>query len=126
MVVLLRNRSQVFFLKMGHPRPLFSIYFRLFKQTVQFLQCEKMCIQYTVLRFEPTTFGTRISFHKYWTRAPARTVLYVCVHQIFFSFSFYDLSSFSGDRTPRGTVEIFLIDRHYLCNKTCKISVTIF
>ena len=27
-----------FFKKMGHPRPLFRFYFRLFKQTLQFLQ----------------------------------------------------------------------------------------
>ena len=41
---------------MGHTRALF----RLFNQTLQFLQqiYVKMSIQYTVLGFEPTTFGT--------------------------------------------------------------------
>ena len=41
---------------------LFFVYFRLFKQTLQFLQQiyvkNVMTIQYTVLGFEPTTFGT--------------------------------------------------------------------
>ena len=49
----------IFFKKMDHTRFLF-IYFRLFKQTLQFLQkiCEKMSIQYTVLVIEPKTFRT--------------------------------------------------------------------
>ena len=39
----------------------FSFIFGLFKQTLQIFTtniCEKMSIQYTVLGFEPTTFGT--------------------------------------------------------------------
>ena len=50
---------------MGHPRPLF----RLFPsyQTLQFLQQinvkNVMSIQYMVLGFEPTTFGTQVSSH---------------------------------------------------------------
>ena len=48
------------FFKMAHPRPLF-IYFRLFQTNITIFttnKCEKMSIQYTVLGFEPTTFGT--------------------------------------------------------------------
>ena len=53
----------MFFLKkkIGHPRPLFRL-FRLFKQTLQFLQQiyvkNVMTIQYMVSGFEPTAFGT--------------------------------------------------------------------
>ena len=42
----------------GHA-DLFLIYYRLFKQTLHFLQhCEKMSIQYTVLGFKRMTFDT--------------------------------------------------------------------
>ena len=47
---------------------LFFVYFCLFKQTLQFLQqinVEKMSIQYTVLGFELTIFGTWVSFHNH-------------------------------------------------------------
>ena len=36
--------------------------------------CEKMSIQYTVPGFEPTAFGTWVSSHNHYTRAPARIV----------------------------------------------------
>ena len=45
---------------------LFFIYFRVFKQTLQFLQqigVWKKSIQYTVPGFEPTTFVKWVSFH---------------------------------------------------------------
>ena len=49
----------ILFLKWANPG-LFFVYFRLFKHTLQFLQQinVKMSIQYTVLGFELTTFGT--------------------------------------------------------------------
>ena len=44
---------------------LFFVYFRLFKQTLQFLQQiymkNVMTIQYMASGFKPTTFGTRVS-----------------------------------------------------------------
>ena len=53
----------------------FSIYFRPFKQTLQFLQQIYvkifMTIQYTAPGFQPTTFGTQVSSHNHKTRAPA-------------------------------------------------------
>ena len=51
---------------------LFFIYFRLFKQTLQFLlqYMWKMSIQYMVVRFEPKVFRTRVSSHNHKTRAP--------------------------------------------------------
>ena len=52
---------KTFFLNVGQPRPLLWFIFGLFKQThYNFTTniCEKMSIQYTVLGFEPTTFGT--------------------------------------------------------------------
>ena len=55
------------FLKKNRPTPAsFSFIFGLFKQTLQIFNtniCEKMSIQYTVLGFEPTTFGTWVSSH---------------------------------------------------------------
>ena len=52
------SRKLFLFLKMGYPQPLF----RLFKQTLQFLQqfLWKLSIQYTVLGFEPTTFRLQV------------------------------------------------------------------
>ena len=38
---------------------------------LQGLRRQKMSIQYTVLGFEPMTFGTWVSSHYHWTRAPA-------------------------------------------------------
>ena len=53
---------------MGQPRALF-VYFRLFKQTLQFLQQifvkNGMPIRYTVPGFEPTTLGSRVSPHNH-------------------------------------------------------------
>ena len=49
----------------GHA-DLFLIYYRLFKQTLHFLQhCEKMSIQYTVLGFKRMTFDTWVSSHNH-------------------------------------------------------------
>ena len=50
----------------GNPR-LFLIYFRLFKQELQFYSkyMEKFSIQYMVLGFEPTTSRTLISSHNH-------------------------------------------------------------
>ena len=65
---------------MGQPRPLLSFILGLFKQTsLQFLQqiYVKISIQYTVPGFEPTTFGTRVSSHNQWTRAPAPGSLFL-------------------------------------------------
>ena len=60
---------------------LFFVFFRLFKQTLQFLQqigtCEKMSIQYLVLEFEPTTFRIWVSSHNQLTRAPAQLSFYL-------------------------------------------------
>ena len=59
---LKRFQSPLFFLKNGPTPASFSFIFGLFKQTsLQFLQqiyVEKMSIQFTLLGFEPTTFGT--------------------------------------------------------------------
>ena len=50
------------FLKMGQPRPLFSLFSFFFKQTIQFLQQANVknvkSIQYTAPGFEPMTSGT--------------------------------------------------------------------
>ena len=48
------------FFKWANPG-IFFIYFHLFKHTLQFLQIinvKKISIQYTVMRFKLTTFGT--------------------------------------------------------------------
>ena len=56
---------------MGHSRPLFHL-FSVFsnKQILQQINVKKS-IQYTVLGFEPTTFGTWVSSRNHYTRAPA-------------------------------------------------------
>ena len=46
---------------MGHPRPLF-VHFCPLKQTLKLLQ-QKKSIQYMVLGFEHTTFGSWVSSH---------------------------------------------------------------
>ena len=50
----------LFFFKMGQPRPLFHLFSSFQTHITIFTtnKCEKMSIQYTVLGFEPTTFGT--------------------------------------------------------------------
>ena len=57
--------------KMGQPRPLFHLFSSF--QTLQFSQQikVKISIQYMVLVFEPTNFGTCVSFRNHKTRAPA-------------------------------------------------------
>ena len=59
------------FFKKGHSRPLFFIYFRPLKPTLQFLQQinVKTSIQYTVLEFEHTTYRIRVSSHNHQARA---------------------------------------------------------
>ena len=55
------------FLKWAFPG-LFLIYFRLLQTKIRnftTIKYEKMSIQYTVLGFEPTTFGTRVSSHNH-------------------------------------------------------------
>ena len=54
--------TTLFFYKWANPG-LFFIYFWSFQKTIQFLQQMyiKISIQYTVPRFEPTTFGTWVS-----------------------------------------------------------------
>ena len=51
--------------KMRHPRPLFRSFSSFQANIIIPLQqigiCEKMSIQYTVLWFEPVTFGTWVS-----------------------------------------------------------------
>ena len=58
-----------FFLKKWAIHGLFFIYFRLFKQTLQFLQQiyveNVMYIQYMVPGFEPMTFETQVSCHNH-------------------------------------------------------------
>ena len=59
---------------MGQSRPLFRL-FSVFSKKINFntnMCCEKMAIQYTVPGFEPTTFGTWVSSHNHWTRAPSQ------------------------------------------------------
>ena len=59
--------SEIVFLN-GHSA-YFSFIFGLFKQTIQVLQQfgvkNVMSIQYMVLGFEPTTFGTCVSSHNH-------------------------------------------------------------
>ena len=54
----------IIFLKMDRPG-LFFVYFCLFKQTLQFFKQinVKMSIQFMILRFEPATFRTRVTYH---------------------------------------------------------------
>ena len=62
------NVVYIGFLKKWANPGLFSGIFGLFKQTLQIFttnRCEKMSIQYTVLGFEPMTFGTWISLHNH-------------------------------------------------------------
>ena len=74
---------------MGQPRPLLSFIFGLFKHTpLQFFTTkiiEKMSIQYTVLGFEPTTYGPRTSSHNHLTRTPALMALNL-QQKLFYSF----------------------------------------
>ena len=53
--------------KMGQPRPLFHLFssFHTFITIFTTNKCEKMSIQYTMLRFELTTFGTWVSSHNH-------------------------------------------------------------
>ena len=63
-----KRRSQyarIFFFKWAN-LGLFFVYFRSFQTNITiFTICEKMSIQYTVLGFEPTTFGTWVSSHNH-------------------------------------------------------------
>ena len=68
---------------MGQPRPLFNL-FSSFQTRITIFATNKhdmahgqgknvkMSIQYTVPRFELTTFGTRNSSHNHYTRSPAQ------------------------------------------------------
>ena len=63
---------RLFWNKWANPG-LFFIYFRLFNHTLQSLkQCFmwKNVFKYMVPGFKLTTFGTWVSFHNHWTRAP--------------------------------------------------------
>ena len=65
---------------MGQPRPLLSFILGLFKQTLlQFFQqiCVKNFHPVYCAGLEPTTFGTRVSSHNHWTRAPAPGSLFL-------------------------------------------------
>ena len=60
----------MFFFKKKWANPgLFFLYFRSFKRNIVTIFttniCEKMSIQYTVLGFDPTTFGTWVSSHNH-------------------------------------------------------------
>ena len=69
---LLLTELTFYFLKMGHPRPLFRLFSVFFKQTsIQFYNklMPKMSIQYTALGFEPTTLRSWVSSHNHQTRA---------------------------------------------------------
>ena len=68
------NEMESLFKKWADPAS-FSLIFRLFKQTIQFLQQinvkNVMFIQYSGPGFEPTTSWTWVVSHNHYTRAPA-------------------------------------------------------
>ena len=59
---------------MGNRRPLF-VYFRIFKQALQFLKqiYVKNVHPDTMLGFKPTAFRTWVSSYNHWTRAPPKS-----------------------------------------------------
>ena len=61
-----------------------------------------MSIQYTVLGFEPTTFGARVSSHNHWTRAPTLTF------QLFHEHNRASIDSFLKDKSLLLIVDIEL------------------
>ena len=67
----LYHYSQHCFLKSNY-RPLFRL-FSSFQTNIKFLQqiYVKMSIQYALLGYEPTSFGTWVSCYNHLTRAPA-------------------------------------------------------
>ena len=64
---------QIVFKNLSQPRPHLSITFVFSNKNTIFTanKCEKMSIQYTMLGFEPTTFGTWVSSQNHNIRAPA-------------------------------------------------------
>ena len=56
---------------MGHLRPLFHLFSYFQTNTTIFTKnkCEKISIQYMVLKFEPTTFGTQVFSHNHSKRS---------------------------------------------------------
>ena len=66
-IFLKQIRWKLFFKKWANPG-LFFVYFWSFQTNITIFTtniCEKMSIQYTVLGFEPTTFGTWVSSHNH-------------------------------------------------------------
>ena len=59
---------------MGQPWPLFHLFSVFSNKQYNFYNKSmwKMSIQYMVPGFEPTTFGTCVSSHNHYTRAPAQ------------------------------------------------------
>ena len=63
-----------FFKKLANPG-LFIHLFSVFSNKHHYKFYNKLLsIQYTVPGFEPTTFGTRVSSHDHYTRAPAQKI----------------------------------------------------
>ena len=63
-----RQQEKYFIYLKNGPIPASFVYFRLYKQTLQFLQqtnVKKMSIQYMALGFELTTFGIQVSSHNH-------------------------------------------------------------
>ena len=96
--VLHCSLSPALFFKWAIPG-LFFVYFCLL---LQFLQQKmwKMSIQYTVLGFEPTTFGTWVSSHNQGFR-PSPELFPPSIPSTFFDLwsSFFDESSFNWKRS---------------------------
>ena len=69
----------MFFFKKWAIPGLFFIYFRLFKQHYNFTanKCEKCP---SSKRLEPTTFGTRVSQHNHYIRAPSLSLIYILIN----------------------------------------------
>ena len=61
---------QSFFLKMDHPQLFFHLVSSFQTNILTTSKREKMSIQKTVMGFELTTFGTRVSSNNHQTRAP--------------------------------------------------------
>ena len=72
------STTKLWFYKNGPSQASFSFIF-VFSNKHNFttIKWEKMSIQYKVLGFEPTTFGTWLSSHNHKTRAPAQTTSYI-------------------------------------------------